>query len=190
MPPLLDEEEKMDADSHFAFIEATFAVYGSSLSAIQVLIADNAPTNISIAKKIGVPFIGCASHRFNLAVEQYLVNFKPLLDKVRFVMKKYRELKNAAALRKKTPLRPILDNETHWSRQKEMLQRFDEFQEFFDTNDPDIVMIYPSVGELYQLKNLLDTLKTLDSITIKLQCEDIGLGDVRLLFDEVIKKFP
>ena len=100
MSPLLDGEN-MDADSHIAFIEATLAVYGSSLSAIQVLIADNAPTNISIAKKIGVPFIGCASHRFNLAVEQYLVNFKPLLDKVRFVMKKYRELKKAAGCERK-----------------------------------------------------------------------------------------
>ena len=61
-----------------------------------------------------------------------------------------------------------MDNETRWSGKKEMLQRFDELQEFFDTNDPDIVMIYPSVGEIYQLKNLLDTLKTLDSITITL----------------------
>ena len=71
-----------------------------------------------------------------------------------------------------------------------MLQTFDELKEFFDTNDPDIVLIYPSVGELYQLENLLDTLKTLDSITIKLQGEDIDLGDVRLLFDGVNKKFP
>ena len=100
-------------------------------------------------------------------------------------MKKYRELKKAGALRKKTPL----DNETRWSGKKEMLQRFDELQEFIDTNDPDIVMIYPSVGKLYQLKNLLDTLKTLESITINLQGEDIDLGDLRLLFDGVIKKF-
>ena len=117
------DEEKMDADSHIAFIEPTLAVYGSSLSAIQVLIADNAPTNISSAKKIGVPFTGCGSDRFNLAVEQYLIHFKALLDKVRFVMNAYIAALRRFTSRRGCPWKLYSDNATNFTGSQSELEK-------------------------------------------------------------------
>jgi hypothetical protein len=39
---------------------------------ILFLVADNTNTNPATADLLDVPFIGCASHKFNLAVQKYL----------------------------------------------------------------------------------------------------------------------
>ncbi|KAG2773129.1 hypothetical protein PC129_g24574 [Phytophthora cactorum] len=49
---------------------------------IMFIVADNCATNQAIATRLGAPLIGCASHRFNLAVCRYLEDYKPLIDQV------------------------------------------------------------------------------------------------------------
>ncbi|KAE9082332.1 hypothetical protein PF007_g22336, partial [Phytophthora fragariae] len=47
-----------------------------------------------IGRKVGaVPFIGCASHRFNLAMKDYLAKEDALLEKIHALMKRYSTLK-------------------------------------------------------------------------------------------------
>jgi hypothetical protein len=63
----------------------------------------------AITNLLDVPLVGCASHRFNLAVEEYLSsNFSDKIKKVYGLMKKTNTLKSCAKLRSKTPLTPII----------------------------------------------------------------------------------
>ncbi len=56
----------------------------------------------AVANKIGVPLFGCASHRFNLAVQSYLdLNYELIILKVKDLMKKLNTLKERGKLRKK-----------------------------------------------------------------------------------------
>ena len=69
-------EEKYDAASHQDFIVDVLSVYGKGLTNLLFLVGDNAPVNKSIANLLVIPFIGCASHRFNLACKKYLGPFE------------------------------------------------------------------------------------------------------------------
>ncbi|KAE8975552.1 hypothetical protein PF006_g18139 [Phytophthora fragariae] len=58
------------------------------------MVGDNCSVNQSIGRKVGaVPFIGCASHRFNLAMKDYLAKEDALLEKIHALMKRYSTLK-------------------------------------------------------------------------------------------------
>jgi hypothetical protein len=72
----------MDADSHIKLFDETIRNYGKPMSCIKFVVGDNCSTNRSIAPKMGVPLVGCASHRLNLAVKKYLSNHEPLLNKI------------------------------------------------------------------------------------------------------------
>ena len=57
------------------FIKATLK-YSLSADRLFCLIGNNfSTTKATAANRLGVPLMGCQSHRFNLSVEQYLHNF-------------------------------------------------------------------------------------------------------------------
>jgi hypothetical protein len=69
-PPF--DESRYDAPNHKDFIGDVLDLFGKSWSSLLYIVADNCPTNTCLADLLNVPFIGCASHRFNLACQQYL----------------------------------------------------------------------------------------------------------------------
>jgi hypothetical protein len=50
------------------------------------LVADNAAVNTCLADLLGIPMIGCASHRFNLACNKYLESSEVVLQKIESLM--------------------------------------------------------------------------------------------------------
>ncbi len=66
---LFEEEDRQDAENHQEFVKFVLSVYNKSLENSVVLIGDNCSTNRRLANDVGISFIGCASHKFNLAVE-------------------------------------------------------------------------------------------------------------------------
>ncbi|KAG3119549.1 hypothetical protein PI124_g15683 [Phytophthora idaei] len=64
--PLQDGSQ--DADAHIKLFDGVFDVYNKKLDMVAFVIGDNCSSNQSIATKLGVPLVGCASHRVNLAV--------------------------------------------------------------------------------------------------------------------------
>lgn len=70
--PLLDEDS-LDAAGHLRFIEFVLKLYGTSTENIVCLIGDNCRTNRALADLSKLTFIGCISHRFNLADKQILM---------------------------------------------------------------------------------------------------------------------
>eukprot|EP00171_Calliarthron_tuberculosum_P002604 IDg2604t1 len=114
-----------------------------------------------------VLFVGCASHRFNLAVQDILSSYEDVLSLVHNLMLKLRNLIAAAKLRNLTHLRPKMRNVTWWSSSYEMLRRYQRLREF-------LPMLH---------------LDSVDELTPNHR-DDVTLVDVRILFDTVVEEYP
>ena len=127
----VDDEQDLTAMSIYDFLVDTNDFYGKSLKNILFIVSDNCSTNQAIAKHTTLSFIGCASHRFNLAVQQYLEEHKELLGKIHELMKKFSTIKGRAYLHTFTHLEPRLRQETRWSSTFTMFQRYVRFIPLF-----------------------------------------------------------
>ena len=78
--------------------------YGRALDDCLFVVGDNCATNKRIATLMGVPLVGCASHRLNLAVQQVLGEYDEELGKVKDLMIKLKGLNQSARLRYVFPL--------------------------------------------------------------------------------------
>jgi hypothetical protein len=120
--PLLNESD-FGAESHREYIDNTLLSYGLTTNSISFIVGDNCNTNKSLARLMNKPLIGCASHRFNLAVKSFCGPDEALLTKLNSLMSKLRTLKNSARLRQHTTLTGRKRNATRWSSTYEMLKR-------------------------------------------------------------------
>jgi hypothetical protein len=96
---------------------------------LDFLIGDNCATNKSVANKVQVKFIGCASHRLSLAGKQVLATLADIIDKMFALFVKLKTHKYSALLRQHTPLRPVDRNETRFNGTAEGISRFFQLQE-------------------------------------------------------------
>jgi len=150
-------------------------------------------TNKKIAKLLGVPLIGCASHRFNLALKLYLRPYFKILDSVNNIMVKLRNIKLAARLRQQTELVAVIRNDTRWSSTYNMIKRYPELKEFLPHVCPendDFMDLILNKKETASLEKLFKELTKLQSVTEVLQSPNITMLQVRQIFDKVIMDFP
>ena len=130
--PLLDETT-LGANQHIELLNETFQLYGKSPDNV-ALIADNCEVNKSIAEKMKKPMIACASHRFQLAVNDYIADVMPIIVKLHNIMTKLRTLKLAAKLRNLSTLRPMTYSATRWGSSFAMISRYRELKVVIQTN--------------------------------------------------------
>ena len=73
MTPPFDETH-FDAQAHYDLIGDTLELYGKSTYNIAYMVADNAAVNVKTAgdELLNVPFVGCASHKWNLAMQAFM----------------------------------------------------------------------------------------------------------------------
>jgi hypothetical protein len=187
-PPF--DETTYTAENLKAFIGDVLELYGKSLKNLIYLVADNAAANTCLADLLGIPMIGCASHRFNLACKKYLKSSEEVLQKIQSLMTTLQQVKQAGKLRNKTDLEPIIRNVTRWSSTYEMLKRFFRLQEFIDKTDELLATNLPSPLEMIDLKCLMEDLEQFQSITILFQDSKRNLQEVRCIFDEMLKHYP
>jgi len=187
-PPL--DEESFTAETHKAFIIDVLGLYGKDLSNVVYLVGDNAPVNTCLSDLLEVPFIGCASHRFNLACKQYLEEYEETLSKISRLMVTLRNVKQAGKLRTKTKLSPVLRNVTRWSSTFQMLKRFFEIKDFIDSSDRVLAVNLPSSLELVTLQEVMKDLEEFDSATKLLQDSKRTLLEVRAIFDGLLENYP
>jgi hypothetical protein len=187
-PPF--DETEYGAISQASFIVDTVEAFDRTKESILFLVGDNTNTNPATATKLGVPFIGCASHRFNLAVQSYLDTYDEIITSINNLMKVLTNVKKAGKLRMNTPLEPVTRNVTRWSSTYSMVERFFRLKEHLDQSDVDLLRHIPSGPQVVLLEALRKDLKTFDTVTKRLQLADISLLDVRLIFDELVKNYP
>ena len=190
--PYEDETKLGTAELH-EYISFTLSVYDKSWSNVTCLIGDNCSVNKAVANLVGCPFVGCASHRFNLAVQDYINEHSTEVQMVNDLMKKFKYLIPAAKLRKHTPLCAITRNETRWSSIFAMLGRYLDLKDFIKEiakEDADIRPLILTKSQDIAVQNLFTDLKKLDTVTLALQAEKCTIATVRYIFDEVMKDFP
>ena len=132
--PLLDAEH-LDAIEQSLFIKTILELYDKDTHKIIFMTGDNCPTNRLLARLLHMNFIGCASHRFNLAVTKIIDEYETLITKIHILMTKLLTLKNSAKLRKQTKLRPLTKNRTRLSSIYSMVQGYNERKSYIDNKD-------------------------------------------------------
>ncbi|ETP27195.1 hypothetical protein F441_00274 [Phytophthora nicotianae CJ01A1] len=165
------------------YLENCVALYGVywQKGQLKLVLLAIAPMEEAIAILLNVPLIGCASHRFNLAVNSYLSYYKTEVEAVSALMAALRTINYRAALLKYTSLSPRRPNATGWSSTFEMVARY-RVDAVFD--------LTPKATTHRQIEALLEDLRVFQSVTLKLQLEALTLADVRALFDSVAERFP
>ncbi|KAG7355610.1 hypothetical protein IV203_000296 [Nitzschia inconspicua] len=190
MSPMGDGDN-LTAQEHHAFITDILGVYRKSWENVVCLIGENCSTNKATATAASLPLVGCASHRFNLAVKDILKDYSALTTCVYRLMKKLKNIIPAAKLRKLTPLRAKCSNATRWSSTYEMLLRYKLLEEFLPKLGlMEVEDMMPTHRQKLTIDLLISILTDFQSVTKALQAENRTLLEVRDLFDEVIKKYP
>jgi hypothetical protein len=86
-PLLVDSIQGMRAQDHLNHVEKVLKSYGKTFDHIVCLVGDNSSVNQCMDPCIlNVPLIGCASHKFNLAVRKRILQqaeLTPIVKKVR-----------------------------------------------------------------------------------------------------------
>ncbi|KAE8885122.1 hypothetical protein PF003_g30866 [Phytophthora fragariae] len=101
MAPLLNTlDEDLSARGHYEFlVDVLPRDYGKQVTDCQFLVGDNCVVNRLLATRMGVPLVGCASHRLNRAVQADMKQHEEDLATVQSLMVRLRTLKQSAKLR-------------------------------------------------------------------------------------------
>ncbi|RLN85404.1 hypothetical protein BBJ28_00015643 [Nothophytophthora sp. Chile5] len=182
-------EHGLTADALIECLNAVLGVYNKDTSVCKYLVGDNCSTNQSMATKLGVPLVGCASHRFNLAMGVFLESSTDLISQIQNLMIHLRIPNIAAELARHTEYAAIRSNTTRWSSVWEMVRRYVKIR--------DAIMKVAAVEDLVprgaaqrRILVLDDKLEKLDSVCKKLQYAKRTMVEVRALFDACIEKYP
>ncbi|OWZ12325.1 hypothetical protein PHMEG_00014539, partial [Phytophthora megakarya] len=195
------DKESMTADEYLRFLDLILDQYSLDVCNLVGIVCDNMEINKAIARRIKAPMIGCAAHRFNLAVKVYLKEYMPLLRKVSTLMRMLKSVKRIAILRK------MASHENPGIFR--MLKRYKElhpYLHFFERDtsvDKDIpteapaddarrfpIVKLPTAEEHCVLMDVLDSLMLLEYSTQRLQRKDLTLLTARDIFDEALIDFP
>ncbi|OWZ05039.1 hypothetical protein PHMEG_00022946 [Phytophthora megakarya] len=149
-------EERQSAEAHVDRISAVLDMYKKEMDMEKFIVGDNCSTNQSISTGLGIPLIGCASHRFNLAINRFLQDYQTQIDQIQNLMIQLRHVKIRDA---------ILTVET-------------------------VEDLVPCRHAHRRVSALVDKLRELDSVCMKLQAETCTLAEVRLLFDAYSENYP
>ena len=185
------DETNYGAQAQADFIVDVLEALNRNKNCILFIVGDNTNTNPATANLLGVPFIGCASHRFNLAVQEYLLIYEDILCDINELMKKLSCHKMAGKLRQKIHLESVTRNKTRWSSTYEMITRFYRLKDaIIDLKDDSLSECTPDGRDLLKLDKILGHLQEFQEVTKELQKENITMADVRLIFDEVCAQYP
>jgi hAT family C-terminal dimerisation region len=190
--PLVDETN-FTADNHMKFITSTLEWYSIPLDRLFCLIGDNCSTNKATANRLGVPLLGCRSHRFNLSVEQYLRKFLATESElVGKLMSKLSTLKQSGRLRLITPLRPVKRNETRWTGVPNMFQRFERLLPNLNSanQDDEVLDLIPNADQKRNIRERKQALADFKSVTIALQRMDMSMKESDVLFRSIVDAYP
>ncbi|DAZ97014.1 TPA: hypothetical protein N0F65_011929 [Lagenidium giganteum] len=104
--------DDMGSDSMIDLLDSVLDAYGIDATNLCFFVCDHASVIVAVAKKTGVPMIGCASHRFNLALRLYMQTDESTITKVRQLMVRLSTVKQRHRLKQAGALMPVLDQDT------------------------------------------------------------------------------
>ena len=121
------------------------------------IIADSASVNRRSARLLGVPFVNCLMHAFNLSIRAltnenshaYDEALHKVIEEASRLARHFKNLKNGTCLRQLTPLVPKLACPTRWSGNLDAVVRYDRLRTCYKEamNNPDCGYIEMNEGE-------------------------------------------
>jgi hypothetical protein len=197
----MGDETDAGADVTVTFFEEILELYGKQTSCIAFLVSDNTALNPAICRKLGIPFVGCLSHRFALAIEYYMKyhaeHVNALLKNIHYIMVKLGSAKLGAHLRLHCELQPLYPCETRWDGTFIMLERFLD-ESFLNAVDKikstracfsskraqeNFTDLVPEEIDLEVLGTLLKQLKLARETSLYLKKDDLNLLDAYVAID-------
>jgi hypothetical protein len=210
-PPVV--ETSHSANSHYLTIKNTLQWYGKRVDDIAYIISDNCSTMKSLAGEdfLNKPFIGCASHKLNLAVKRFLginckegseawrnrtekqVHRQKLIKACHDACVTLRSTLNIAILREEMEegsfVIPLLDQETRWTSVMDMLTRFVRLYPTMSTIK-DFHALLPSLVDYQVMKDLAVELSVLKDAMVKIQGNQTNIHHVNFVFKTLMKRYP
>lgn len=187
----MEDETRQTADEHISFLSYVLGNFGKSFENVIALVGDNCATNQSIGTKLKKPLIGCVSHRFQLSVREVIAEDEDAVKCVHSLMVKLRTPLLRAKLYEHTHLRAKLSNDTRWTSIYEMLRRHVALREHvskLDDIDLDDLLL-PASSER-RIDGLVEKLKELNEVVLKLQTHNCTLRQARAYLDSVLDVYP
>lgn len=155
------------------------------------IIGNKAATNKAFAHRVGPIFIGCYSHRYNLAMMGIMSGYLDVVDKVHELMKKLNYQIPAAKLRHLTHLTVQKENKTRWSSTYKMVERYIAINLHVESfNILEITELLLDEDENAVIKSLLKKLGHLETVTKALKSDAVTVAEARGLLDAVIDAHP
>ncbi|KAG6611487.1 uncharacterized protein IUM83_15634 [Phytophthora cinnamomi] len=193
----VEDEEDLSAQILFDLIADTLMRYRKPWETVKFMVGDNCAVNQCIGRREGaIPLVSCASHRFNLVVQDFLKSEDKLIGKIQALMTKFRTIKGRALLRRVSSLAPLLLNDTRWSSTYAMVKRYLHLEPAISQLGHGVLVDYdwqPLLlrrAEHERARGLLKDLTAFEGVTKALQKTTLTLSAVRRLFDQVVKKYP
>lgn len=183
----LEDETNFTSNNYVEFIEEILSFYEIPLSKLIAITGDNCSTNKAMCDKLKKPLLGCRSHRFNLAVEEFLDMF--LFDEIKIiseVMQKLMTQKLGGRLRMWTSLKAEKRNATRWNSAIRMISKYLKLHETVKENF-DLVTL--SNSQFSKVSFYFTELEKLFSVSLELQNQNTTIGESRILFNQVINEF-
>ncbi|KAG2836959.1 hypothetical protein PC110_g14594 [Phytophthora cactorum] len=166
------DEVDLIAASRCAYIRNIFAIFGHSVESLKFLVGANCATKQVTATLLGVPLVSCASYRFNLATESFLVEHEDLVGAVSALMVALRAIKNRAELRRYKSLALLRANATRWNSTFMMLERYVRISDVAKRVDA-VYDLLPKPAAHRRIAALVESLKTFNSLCKKMQEETV-----------------
>ena len=128
-----EDEADLTAEQHGLYLSQLLPNFKQSMIDIIYLVGDNCSVNKKLSRNLGIPLVGCNSHKLNLAVQMYLgLNFADdnvaaakatksqlshctLIKLLCTLMTKLKTIKGKARLHEYTEFVAIKPNETRWN---------------------------------------------------------------------------
>lgn len=71
----IENEDCFNAGEHYDYMEYALDVHGKNYINVAAIIGDKTSTDKAFARRAGPIFVGCHSHKFNLAVKDILCDY-------------------------------------------------------------------------------------------------------------------
>lgn len=185
----LENEADTGAFEHKNLLEFVLSVYNKGICNAVALIGDNVSTTKSLSFLCGCRFVGCASHRVNLAVKDIWDGNSDLIDDIDMIMPKLRPLIPAARMRQFSSLKPLVNSLTMWGSTLTMRERYIKLKEFIPKLEIDKISLrLPSNADEISIGHLMAILQDFESVFRSLPEYSTRLAEVIVMFESIAAK--
>ncbi|KAG6944817.1 hypothetical protein JG688_00016899 [Phytophthora aleatoria] len=186
----VEMEEHLSTQSQYDLITDTLSRYNKLRSAVKFTVGDSRSENQYIGRKEGtIPLIGCASHRFNLEVKDFLKSEGELITDVQA---SYDQGPSYSTTR----LPSVTSAAERHHMVEHVVGRCGKPQLVIIQLDHDrldeheVQPLLLRCAEHERVKALFQDLAALEAVTQELQKPTLTLSAARRLFDQVTKQYP